>query len=41
MLSDGALRSRFAADAPSRVESFDVQRIADRYETLLLEAARR
>jgi glycosyltransferase involved in cell wall biosynthesis len=41
MLSDGALRSRFASDAPSRVESFEVQRIADRYETLLLEAARR
>ena len=40
LLSDDALRQRLAANAPSRVESFDVQRIVDRYETLLLEAAR-
>jgi glycosyltransferase involved in cell wall biosynthesis len=38
ILSDEALRQRYAAAAPSRADSFDVQRIADRYETLLVEA---
>ena len=39
ILSDEALRRRLMADAASRVESFEVQRIVDRYETLLVEAA--
>ena len=41
LLSDESLRRRLAAAAAARVDAFDVHRIVDRYETMILEAARR
>jgi glycosyltransferase involved in cell wall biosynthesis len=40
ILTDDELRRQLAARAPSRVESFALSRIVERYESLLLAAGR-